>query len=131
MVKQEIQRQMSARVYLKFIKKPILEVVLSAYYVTLQNICAVIAFKKDMCPGFLPPSSLSLSLAEFWIFFPLKALLDPLCTFYQLAAVHVINSLSKAFYVSTLFAREWISSVSIQYRKYYMWALAQMELPLP
>lgn len=119
MVKQEIQRQMSARVYLKFIKKPILEVVLSAYYFTLQNICAVIALKRT-CPSFLPPSSLSLSLAEFWIFFPLKALLDPLCTFYQLAAVHVINSLSKAFYVSTLFAREWISSVSIQYRKYYI-----------
>ena len=71
MVKQDNQWQLSARVYLKFIKKLILEVVLSAYYVTLQNICAVIALKR-MCPGFLPPSSLSLSLAEFWIFLPLK-----------------------------------------------------------
>ena len=82
MVKLDNQWQLSARVYLKFIKKLILEVVLSAYYVTLQNICAVIALKR-MCLGFLPPSSLSRRVLDF--FFPLK-----LC---WILYVHFINLL--------------------------------------
>lgn len=70
MVKQDIQRQMSARVYLKFIKKLILEVVLSAYYVTLQNICAVIALKRTCVRvSSLPPLSLFLS-QSFGFFSP-------------------------------------------------------------